>query len=142
MSDTVRWRLHLSSPPSAVYAAISTDDGRARFWAESARESGGDIHFIFPNGLQLLSRVVVAEPPRRFRCTYFGGSVVTFDLVDDGRGGTDLLLTDAGLPVEDVPETTAGWVSVLLSLKAAVDHSVDLRSHDPRRTWDQGYVDN
>lgn len=36
----------------------------------------------------------------------------------------------------------AGWVSVLLALKAAVDFSVDLRNHDPGRTWDQGYADN
>jgi len=36
----------------------------------------------------------------------------------------------------------AGWVSVLMALKAAVDHGVDLRNHDPQRTWDQGYADN
>jgi hypothetical protein len=30
---------------------------------------------------------------------------------------------------------------VLLALKAAVDHGIDLRNHDPRRTWDRGYAD-
>jgi predicted nucleic acid-binding Zn ribbon protein len=33
-------------------------------------------------------------------------------------------------------------VSVLMALKAAVDFSVDLRNHDPDRTWDHGYVEN
>jgi hypothetical protein len=36
----------------------------------------------------------------------------------------------------------AGWVSVLLGLKAAADHGVDLRNHDAARTWSQGYCDN
>ena len=36
----------------------------------------------------------------------------------------------------------AGWVSVLLTLKAAIDFDVDIRNHDPKRTWDQGYADN
>jgi hypothetical protein len=33
-------------------------------------------------------------------------------------------------------------VSVLLALKAAADFGVDLRNHDPARTWWQGYCDN
>lgn len=30
---------------------------------------------------------------------------------------------------------------MLLALKAAVDFAIDLRSHDPGRTWEHGYVD-
>ena len=52
------------------------------------------------------------------------------------------MLTDAGVPAADRVEVTAGWVSVLMALKAAVDFSVDLRNHDPLRTWDQGFVEN
>jgi len=29
-----------------------------------------------------------------------------------------------------------------MALKAAIDFDVDVRSHDPQRTWDQGFVDN
>jgi hypothetical protein len=39
-------------------------------------------------------------------------------------------------------EVIAGWVSVQLALKAAVDFGVDLRTHDPARSWDQGYAEN
>jgi hypothetical protein len=39
-------------------------------------------------------------------------------------------------------EVLPGWVSVLMALKAYVDHGVDLRNHDAARTWDQGYCDN
>jgi hypothetical protein len=73
---------------------------------------------------------------------YYGNSVATFELADDRAGGTDLILTDSGVPDEDRSEVIAGWVSVLTALKAAVDFGVDLRNHDPLRTWDDGYVEN
>jgi len=59
-----------------------------------------------------------------------------------GRGGTDLSLIDVGAPSEYRTEVIAGWVSVLMALKAAIDFGVDLRAHDDDRNWDSGYVDN
>ncbi len=73
---------------------------------------------------------------------YYGGSVAAFEIQDDGQGGTDLILTDTGVPPEDRSEVIAGWASVLMALKAAVDFGIDLRGHDPARHWDQGYVEN
>jgi hypothetical protein len=46
------------------------------------------------------------------------------------------------IPDEWHAEVNAGWVSVLMALKAAADFRVDLRNHDTRRTWSQGYCDN
>jgi len=46
----------------------------------------------------------------------------------------ELLSTDEG--------RESFWVSVLMNLKARADHGVDLRNHDPARTWTKGYVDN
>jgi uncharacterized protein YndB with AHSA1/START domain len=138
----IRWRLHLAAPVAQVYAALATDAGRARFWAESAVERAGVIHFVFPNGATWEGPIEAADPPRTFAVRYYGGSLATFSLAADGRGGTDLTLTDAGVPEADRAEVTAGWVSVLLSLKAAVDFGVDLRTHDPARQWDTGYAEN
>jgi hypothetical protein len=73
---------------------------------------------------------------------YYGNSVVAFELEQDGQGGTDLTLTDTGVPSESRTEVIAGWVSVLLALKATVDFGVDLRTHDADRHWDVGYADN
>jgi uncharacterized protein YndB with AHSA1/START domain len=141
-ADTIRWRMHLTSTPEKVYRALATDNGRALFWAESAVEMEGEIHFQFPNGMTWRGAVVADHPPHRFALRYFGGSLASFELADDGAGGTDLTLTDTGVPAPDRTEVIAGWVSVLMALKAAVDFSVDLRNHDPQRTWDQGYADN
>jgi uncharacterized protein YndB with AHSA1/START domain len=140
--ELITWRLHLRATPAVVYALLATDEGRARFWAEQAVERDGMIDFIFPGGQRWQGTILAREPPHRFALVYIGGSTTTFTLTDDGEGGTELLLTDAGVPQADRIEVTAGWVSVLLALKAAVDFGVDLRNHDPERTWEQGYAKN
>jgi uncharacterized protein YndB with AHSA1/START domain len=140
--NTIHWRLHLKSPPARVHQTLSTDAGRASFWAESAVEQDGVIHFVFPNQATWDAQVIHVLPPQRYAIRYYGGSVTTFELADDGLGGTDLTLTDAGVPAPDRTEVIAGWVSVLMGLKAVLDFGVDLRLHDARRHWDHGYVEN
>lgn len=139
---SIRWRIHLDSPPHNVYRMLSTNEGRARFWAESAVEKNGSIDFIFPGGQTWRGKIIEKKAPRKFCLEYYEGSIATFLLEDDGKGGTDLMLTDEGVQPAVKCEVMAGWVSVLLALKAAVDFSVDLRNHDPLRTWDQGFADN
>jgi uncharacterized protein YndB with AHSA1/START domain len=141
-SNVIRWRLHLTSSPSTVFDLLNTDEGRSRFWAESAVEADGRIHFTFSNGQRWSGRLLERVAPRRFVVEYIGGSTATFELRDDSRGGTDLTLTDEGVPAADRAEVLAGWVSVLLALKAAVDFGIDVRNHDAGRTWDAGFVDN
>jgi hypothetical protein len=140
--NTITWRLRLRSAPAAVYELLATDAGRTRFWAESAVERDGALDFVFPNGLRWRGAILERRPPWRFAVVYYGGSMTTFVLADDGAGGTELTLTDTGMPEADRTEIIAGWVSVLMALKAAADFGVDLRNHDERRTWDAGYVEN
>jgi len=140
--ELIQWRLHLSSPPYKVFQLLATDEGRAQFWAESAVERDGHIYFIFPNGYQWQGEILGKDPPNRFRLRYIGGTVTTFTLQGDGKDGTELTLVDEGVEEAYRNEVIAGWVSVLLTLKAAVDFSVDLRNHNPSRTWDQGFVEN
>jgi uncharacterized protein YndB with AHSA1/START domain len=136
----IRWRIHLSAPPESVWELLATDEGRARFWAEQTIERDGMIEFVFPNAERHAARVVEAEPMRLFSVEYFG-SPARFELAPDDGRGTDLTLEHE---VEDRwhAEVNAGWVSVLMALKAAADHGVDLRNHDAERTWRQGYCDN
>ena len=140
--DVIRWKLHLKSSPQVVYQKLSTDEGRASFWAESAVEEEKVIHFVFPNQVEYKGKILEKEPLHKFKVEYYGGSITTFELNSDGNGGTDLTLTDQGVPQKDRIEVIAGWVSVLMALKASVDFSIDLRNHDPDRTWDNGYAEN
>lgn len=139
--DRIEWRVHFTSPPERVFDALDSDRGRASFWAEVAEERDGAIHFTFINGVTFAGSILERERPRRWSVEYFG-SPVTFELADDGSGGTDLTMAHVGLGEEHRTEVTAGWLNVLLPFKAFVDHGVDLHNHDPERTWDQGYVDH
>lgn len=134
------WRLHMQSAPTKVYQAIATSEGRARFWSESADEVDDLIHFVFISGVQTRSRILERLPPHRFVIEYFD-SRVEFDLQNDGSGGTDLTLTNTGYGPEGYLEVLPGWLNVLFPLKAFVDHGIDLRNHDPDRTWVQRFVD-
>jgi hypothetical protein len=140
--EVIRWKLHLTSTPQAVYEKLSTDVGRATFWAESALERDGFIHFVFSNQAEWKGRILESNPPYIFKVEYYGGSMTTFELYPNDVKGTDLVLTDQGVPEDDRAEVIAGWVSVLMALKASVDFGVDLRNHDPQRTWDEDYVEN
>ena len=138
--DAVVWRVRLRSSPEGVYDALDTAEGREGFWAEEAPEQDGRIEFRFVNGVVTTAEVLVRDRPSLWRIRYFG-SEVTFQLERHPDGGTDLTMTDRGVAPEDRAEVTAGWLNVLFPLKAFVDFGIDLRSHDPERTWQRGYID-
>lgn len=136
----VRWRMHIPAPPERVFSALNSDEGRASFWAESAVEVSGHIEFRFIDGSAYSSRVLERQAPHRLVLEYFSGPV-RFELSSDEAGGTDLLLTHEGVGPAEWNEVHAGWLNVLFPLKAYVAHGVDLRNHDPTRTWRDGYAD-
>jgi uncharacterized protein YndB with AHSA1/START domain len=139
--NPIRWRLHLRSPPAKVHRFLASPGGRQQFWAQSALERDGEIEFVFFNGDSWRSRIIENSPPERFAIEYVRGSRATFDLAETAAGGTDLTLTETGLTAADRMQNLAGWVSVLLALKAAVDFGIDLRNKDGQRSWHRGYVD-
>jgi uncharacterized protein YndB with AHSA1/START domain len=138
---TIEWKLHLASSTDKVFEFLTTAGGIEKFWAEEARIIKGVIHFSFPNGQAYEGKILQLAPNKEFWLEYFD-SVVEFRLQSTEDGGTDLFLKNSRVPKREYLEVYAGWVSVLLNLKAAVDFQCDLRNHDATRTWDQGYVGN
>lgn len=139
--NIIRWKMHFSSPREKVFTALATDTGRASYWAESAPEDDGKITFHILNYEAFSGRILSKEQPSKFALEYFG-TVVEFLLEDDGAGGTDLSLVSTQVDESIRIEMIAGWISVLMAMKAAVDHGVDLRNHDASRSWSDGYADN
>jgi hypothetical protein len=134
LGGPIRWRMHIPVPPEQVFAALDSDEGRARFWAESAIEVNGSIEFRFSNGYACTCRVSERRPPELFEIDYIGAPV-RFELAPD------LLLTHRGVGREEWNEVHAGWLNVLFPLKAWLTSGADLRNHDSARSWDQGYAD-
>lgn len=131
MSST-QWKVHFKSAPSEVYRAVSTPLGRSRFWADSAKETDGVIHFVLPGGRTDDAPIEQAVKDHLYVVRLFGERL-TFTLAPDGTRGTDLTLSHEGDPDPVL------WVSLLLRLKAHVDFGADLRNHDPDRVTD--YLD-
>jgi hypothetical protein len=48
------------------------------------------------------ARILQADPPHVFVLRYFDDSIAAFTLEEDGQEGTDLTLTDSGVPPEVV----------------------------------------
>lgn len=137
----IRWKMHFTSSRDKVFAALNTAEGRAKYWAESAPENNGQVTFHILNYEPFSGRILQRKPPSLFVIEYFG-TIVEFSLQDDGKGGTDLSLVATEVDESIRMEMAAGWVSVLMAMKAAVDHGVDLRNHDEVRAWGDGYADN
>jgi hypothetical protein len=138
----IRWYIHLNSSPEQVYAHLSTNDGRAAFWAESAMMLDKHILFCFPDGQKWRGKILEEKTNSLYKLNYVDDTTITFELESDGNSGTILTLTDEGVKDSNRCEATAGLVTVLLSLKADCDFGIDLRNHDSKHTWNQGYVDN
>ncbi len=135
------WKVHFSSAQEKVFQALTTDEGRGKFWAERTTERQGMIEFNILNYPKYNAKIIERKPTELFSIEYFG-TTVTFRLSKAPNNETDLTLI---VTVQDEllkREMTAGWVSVLMAMKAAVDFDVDLRNHDPRRVWENGYLDN
>jgi len=138
---TILWRLHTASPPERIWELLTTDSGRERFWAETSRSEGRDRFTLgFSMGVEGECRVIEAAAPSVFAFTYFG-TEVRIELAPDGAGGTDLTLTNSGVPEDEYEDMLPGWLNVLLPLKAAADFGIDVRNHDPARSWRERYVD-
>lgn len=140
-AGVIRWKVHFGSPPSKVFEALATDAGRARFWAERAPEVDGVITFHILNYAPFSGRVLSRREPSLFKLEYYG-TIVEFGLTSDGGTGTDLSLVATEVDESIRMEMAAGWVSVLMAMKAAVDHDIDLRNHDESRAWGNGFLDN
>ena len=140
-TKAIHWRILLASPPEKVFDFLDSQEGREAFWAESAPEVKGRIVLRFFSGVSCNAKILAIEPPARFRFTYFSGSEVDIQLTADGKGGTELMLSESACPEHVWQENYAGWVAWLLMLKAAVDHGIDLRNRDAARPWTELFVD-
>jgi uncharacterized protein YndB with AHSA1/START domain len=134
------WRLSLTSPPERVFELLDTDAGRERFWGLRSRAVPGGFELEFADGVEGGVEVLDRRPPTRLAIRYFG-SEAEFELTRRGDGGC---LFEVSCRCDDPAawlQFYPGWVSWLLTLKAAADFDVDLRNGAPGRAWEQRYVD-
>ncbi|MFJ5828997.1 SRPBCC domain-containing protein [Streptomyces sp. NPDC093089] len=129
MSDILH-RIGVESSPGAVYEALTTVDGLARWWTEDTDgdpEVGGVIRFRFePGGFDM--KVLEARPDERVLWEVVDGpeewigTQVHFDLKQED-GYTIVLFRHAGWqqPVEFMYHCSTKWATFLMSLKNLIE---------------------
>ncbi len=140
VGSPIVWRLSLASSRERVFELLDTDAGRERFWALRSRAVPGGFELAFPGGIETQVEVLDREEPARMTIRYFG-SETALVLTPHDDGGCVLEVTCRCDDADEWLQFYPGWVSWLLTLKAAADFGVDLRSSSPGRTWGQRYVD-
>ena len=80
--------------------------------------------------------VLDREEPARMTIRYFG-SEAQMELTPQDDGGSVLEVTCHCDDPDEWLQFYPGWVSWLLTLKAAADFDVDLRNDSPGRAWKQ-----
>lgn len=125
----------------AVFECLTTKSGIESFWAERAIIKENYVMFEFPNGMNYTSKIYEISYPTDFQLDYFK-SKLHIQLFRADKGGTILSLLNDQVADPEFAEVSAGWVSVLMNLKAVLDYNCDLRNHDGEKTWDQGFINN
>jgi uncharacterized protein YndB with AHSA1/START domain len=130
--ETIRHRVGVKAPTSAVYDACATPEGTAQWWTRQVKGEGrvgGKVAFWF-GGEEPSAVMEVTEltPGRRvvWRCDdgpqEWLDSTVTFDIRPDGDD-TVVMFTHAGWrePVEFMHHCSTAWGSFLISMKHALE---------------------
>lgn len=137
----LRWRVLLPASRHTVWELLTTDAGRERFWAESSSAAGDRVSLAFPDGTTTTLELLRVDRPVSLQVRYFDTlTTFTLDAVDESHTLLDVAAHDVN--PSDAIEVAGGWVSVLLCLKAHLIAGVDLRNHDARYSWREGFVDN
>lgn len=137
----LRWRVILPASREQVFDVLMTDAGRCRFWAESSNQRGDRVDLRFADGTGTVLEVRSVLRPATIEVRYFG-TPTTFALQALTPASTLLEVTADDVDPADQIEVAAGWVSVLLCLKAYLMAGIDLRNHAAPHSWRHGFVDN
>lgn len=133
------WKIKLSSPPNKVFEMWTTDEGREKFWAAKSVKSDSSFTLTFEDGNED-EFLVISDKKYVFEFIYYR-TIVTVSFIDDGQGGTELLLNNKNIPPAEYEDFSHRWIILLLEFKAACDFDIDLRNHDIYSGFSEGYID-
>jgi uncharacterized protein YndB with AHSA1/START domain len=138
-SYVLRFERRIEHPIDDVWAAISTPEG-IRGWLGDARldlTKNGAVRLQFDKtvGNVVEGKVTEVDPPRVLEYT-FGqdDSILRWELTDVGDGATSLVLTHKLPSAEHLPETLAGWHTLIELIPSAI------AGNDPqwsKERWDE-----
>jgi uncharacterized protein YndB with AHSA1/START domain len=151
--DWTKFFLHIAidAPPEKVFQAW-TDDKVVIKWftvkAEMEPKKKGRIIWEWLGGDKLETKNIDFVPPKKFVFPFGSkGEQVAVTIVPDGNGSVcelrqTKMKTDSKSRISMHMGCKQGWTFFLTNLKSYLEHGVDLRSHDPSRSYNQNFVNS
>jgi uncharacterized protein YndB with AHSA1/START domain len=143
-------KIYIDAAPERLYQAW-TDSKKLKKWfiydGFVEPKKGGRFKQVFSDGSVFESEVLEVRKNRLFRFTFGKVEKVEVKFRKSGKGGEVWLRQyDMRTGAEDKWSMhmgcRLGWTFFLTNLKAMLEHRADLRSHNPKKTWKQHYINS
>ena len=144
-------RIEIAAPPEKVYRAWTDGDFLAQWFSVRAAvepKKGGRVYFEWLGGDKLETRVLQARKPSLFRFPFGSHGEEVEVKIRQVPGGSVCELQQTNMKTTPRMKVAmhmgckTGWVFFLTNLKAFLEHGVDLRSHDPQKSYNQNYLNS
>ena len=125
----------INGPPSAVFSALTTNDGIRQWWTEESSivpKLGSVAKFGFSEfGLTLCMRIDECVPFQRLSWTCISGSeewqdsTLTFEIMQNGEHCTTLIFQQSGFKLTNarITDRNKYWSAAFVRLKACSEGS-------------------
>ena len=144
-------RVNIDAKPERVYKAWTDDKIVSKWFTEKTviePRKGGRLYFEWLAGDKLETKVKQAIKNKKFVFP-FGkdGLEVSVTIKKDGKGSVCELKqynmkTDPASKWSIHKGCVQGWTFFLANLKAYLEHGIDLRSHDVKRSYKEDYINS
>jgi len=144
-------RIEIKASPEKVFRAWTDDKIITRWFPIRAviePRKNGRLYFEWMTGDKLETKVVAVRRPNRLVFPFGSNNEEVAVTIRKVPGGSLCELHQYGMKTDPGSRVTmhlgcqVGWTFFLANLKAYLEHGIDLRGHDPRRSYRQGYINS
>ena len=146
-----RLKILIAAPPSKLFAAWTNDRIVSKWFTVKTviePKKNGRIYFEWLGGDEMEAKVLGMTENRRFHFPFGKHNEQVEISIKKAPGGSVCELHQFNIrttPKDKVAMHMGckeGWTFFLTNLKSFLEHGIDLRSHDPKRCYRQGYVNS
>ena len=144
-------KIEIKVSPDKVYKAWTDERLITRWFCVNAAcepRKNGRLYFEWLGGDKLETKILAANNNRLFRFPFGRNNEKVEVKFTKVRGGTLVTLRQYSMKTTPEPKWSmhkgceTGWTFFLANLKAFLERRIDLRSHDPKKSYAQGYVNS
>lgn len=142
-------KVEIRATPARVFRAWTNQTEITRWFVSEAilePRKGGRFYMKFLTGVSGDETVLAIQKDRSFTFSFGPDGETVAVTLRKVAGGTDCILRQYGMKTTPQAKVDwhmgcrSGWVFFLANLKAHLEHKIDLRGTDPKKSYLNGYV--